>query len=167
MLTSSIHELVHELRSRAMFKNQVYGPSSRTHNSNLLANYQVELYCAQVQLVYKTNLKIVLKIDSFMNRTELEPSFFQTEHRTVIERINSFTSLFLSLVQTKTGCQVKFHHMKDTSKKQDASHWSVGHVHKLKSSMVLPLSQSIVYVSFSLLDTLFKALIKHSSTTYF
>ena len=76
--------------------SQVHESCSRTHNSNLFANYRVELCCAQVQLVYKTNLKIVLKIDSFMNRTELESNFFRTEHRAVIERINSFTALHIT-----------------------------------------------------------------------
>ena len=65
----------------------------RIDDSNLFANYRLELYCAQVQLDYKTNLKIVLNIDSFMNRTEVESSFFRTEHRVIIERINSFTTL--------------------------------------------------------------------------
>ena len=80
---------VKEPCSRAEFTNSAHEPSSQTHNSNLFTNYRVELYCAQVQLVNKTNLKIVLKIDSFKNRTEFESSFFRTEHRAVIERINS------------------------------------------------------------------------------
>ena len=86
-----------------MFTRHAHEPSSRTmfmcrvheliYNSDFFANYRVELYYAQVQLIYKTNLKIMLKIDSFMNRTELEPSFFRTEHQAIIERINSFTTL--------------------------------------------------------------------------
>ena len=95
-----------------MLTSQVHSPSSRTHNSNLFVNYRIELYCAQVQLVYKTNFKIVLKIDSFMNRAELEPSFFRIEHRAIIECINSFTAImpatFILVVTSQS--KVEAHH---------------------------------------------------------
>ena len=119
MLTSHVPEAcsrvmftrhAHRSSSRTMFTNYAPEPSSRTHNSNLFANYRVELYCAQVQLVYKTNLKIVFKIDSFMNRTELESSFFGTEHRAIIERINSFTALTSLLSRTLHFCNFINYH---------------------------------------------------------
>lgn len=55
-------------------------------------NLRVELYHAQVQLVYNSNLNIVFMFKLFTNKIKSELIFFRIKYRTFHERIDSLPS---------------------------------------------------------------------------